>query len=265
MTCRTGRRIARLQKGTYRFFLKDGKLVYESPRSAPSDGRIYGIEATLPFAAIARLQPEHPILQLAVDGWDKRRHPSGSIQDGTMMTSDGTYTVAYPMALIAKARGDEALMLEALRQWPLANALFDGNEFWRTKDDAGVRHDRNWARGIAWQLLGLVRTLEVAKDRDDTQDLIKELQSLSRWVMHHQREDGLWGVIVTEPSLTADTSGCAGIAAALARAARQGWLDSDAHDSAVRNFSRTKDVLDGGWFSQRSFAVKQRWVRNTEK
>ncbi len=217
-------------------FLKDGKLVYESPRSAPSDGRIYGIEATLPFAAIARLYPEHPILQLAVDGWNKRRHPSGSVQDGTMMTSEGTYTVAYPMALIAKARGDEALMLDALQQCRLRTGLFDGNEFWRTKDDDGVRHDRNWTRGITWQLLGLVRTLEVAKDRDDIDDLIKELQSLSRWVMQHQREDGLWGVIVTESNLTADTSGCAGIAAALTRAARNGWLDDDARESAMRTY-----------------------------
>lgn len=221
-------------EGHLSLFLRKGKLIYESPHSAPSDGRIYGIEATLPFAAIARLHPEHPFLQLAVESWGTRRHSSGSIQDGSMMTSEGTYTVAYPMALIAKARGDEALMLDALRQCRLRTGLFDGKEFWRTRDDAGVRHDRNWARGIAWQLLGLVRTLEVAKDRDDIGDLIEYVQALSRWVMQHQREDGLWSVIITEPGLSADTSGCAGIAAALARAARQGWLDPDARDSALR-------------------------------
>lgn len=229
-------------------FLRDGKLIYESPRSAPSDGRIYGIEATLPFAAIARLYPEHPILELAVDGWNKRRRPNGSVQDGSMMTSEGTYTVAYPMALIAKSRGDEAMMLDALQQCRVRSKLFDGQEFWRTMDDDGVRHDRNWSRGIAWQMLGLVRTLEVAKDRDDIADLVKDLQSLSTWVMQHQREDGLWGVIITEPNLTADTAGCAGIAAALARAARIGWLGPEANESAVRTYQALQSHLTADGF-----------------
>lgn len=229
-------------------FLKDDKLVYESPRSSPSDGRIYGIEATLPFASIARLYPEHPVLQLAIDGWVQRRRANGSIQDGNVLTSEGTYTVAYPMALIAKARDDERLMRDALEQCRIRSKLFDGKEFWRTKDDVGARHDRNWARGIAWQLLGLVRTLEVARDRDDIDDLVLELQRLSRWVMKYQRQDGLWSVIVTEPNLTPDSSGCAGIAAALARAYRLGWLDSEARDSAMRAYRGLEPYLTADGF-----------------
>lgn len=217
-------------------FIRDGKLVYESPRSAPSDGRIYGIEATLPFAALARTEPAHPLLSLAVESWNEHRRPGGAVQDGSSLSSEGTYTVAYLMALIAQARNDEALMREALQQCRHRLALFDGAEFWRTLDENGMRHDRNWARGVAWQLLGLVRTLEVARDRPDIADLVEHLRLFSGWIMQHQRDDGLWSVIVTEPGLTADTSGSAGIAAALARAARLGWLGPEARDTALRAY-----------------------------
>jgi unsaturated rhamnogalacturonyl hydrolase len=217
-------------------FIRDGRLIYESPRSAPSDGRIYGIEATLPFAALARTDPAHPLLSLALDGWNERRRPSGAVQDGSSMSSEGTYTVAYPMALMAKARNDDALMRDALQQCRHRLALFDGADFWRTLDDNGTRHDRNWARGIAWQLLGLVRTLEVARDRSDIADLLEHLRLFSGWIMQHQRPDGLWSVIITEPGLTADTSGSAGIAAALARAAGHGWLSPEARDTALRAY-----------------------------
>jgi hypothetical protein len=229
-------------------FIRDGKLTYESPRSAPSDGRIYGIEATLPFAALARTDPANPLLQLAVDGWNARRRPSGAVQDGSSMSSEGTYTVAYPMALIAQARGDEALMRDALEQCRHRSVLFNGAEFWRTLDENGMRHDRNWARGIAWQMLGLVRMLEVARDRADIADLKEHLRLFSGWIMQHQRPDGLWSVIVTEPRLTADTSGSAGIAAALARAARSGWLGPEARDSALRAYGALNAHLTADGF-----------------
>lgn len=230
-------------------FIRDGHLVYESPRSAPSDDRVYGIEGTLPFAALARLRPADPLLELPVEAWKARRRPNGSIQDGDVMSSEGTYTIAYPMALIAKARGDEALMRDALTQCRLRQAaFFNGNEFCRTVDEAGKRGDRNWARGIAWQLLGLVRTLEVAKDRQDIDDLIAQLRALSQWTMKHQRGDGLWSVVVTETNLTPDTSGSAGIAAALAKGVRLGWLPAEAKACARRTYDGLQPHLTADGF-----------------
>ncbi len=214
-------------------FCKDSKLVYENHISAPSDGTLYGIEGCLPFAALARTNPNSPVVDLALKFWSSHRRASGSIQDGVHMSSEGTYTVAYPMALIAKARSSDTLMDDALYQCRIRQArLFDGVEFWRTYNDDGKRGNRNWARGIAWQILGLTRTLLVAKERSDIDDLVISLQRFAAWTIQWQRDDGLWSVFVDEPSLTADTAGSAGIGAALALGARQGWLNQTARIAA---------------------------------
>jgi hypothetical protein len=219
-------------------FFQDGKLVYENHVSAPSDGRIYGIEGGLPFAALARVEPQNPLLEIPLDFWPKRRRPTGSIQDGEHMSSEGSYTIAYPLALIAKARGDEKLMQDALYQCRIRQArFFDGREFFRTYNDDGKRGNRNWARGIAWQMLGLVRTLEVAKERQDIGDLFIQLQRFATWAMKLQRGDGLWSVFADEPTLTPDTAGSAGIAAALAIGVKNGWLDEQARIAAQKTLA----------------------------
>jgi unsaturated rhamnogalacturonyl hydrolase len=219
-------------------FFKDGQFIYENHLSAPSDGRIYGIEGGLPFAALAKLEPDNPLLELPLKAWEHRRRSNGSIQDGEHMSSEGAYTIAYPLALIAKARGDEAMMQDALYQCRIRQArFFDGKEFWRTYNDDGKRGNRNWARGIAWQMVGLTRTLEVAKDRRDIADLIIHLQRMADWVIKLQRDDGLWSVFADEKQLTPDTAGSAGIAAALALGAKNGWLDENAKAAAQKTLA----------------------------
>lgn len=225
-------------------FFQDDQLIYENHLSAPSDNEIYGIEGTLPFAALARVDPQHPLLELPLQAWEWRRRPTGSIQDRGHLSSEGAYTVAYPLALIAKARHSEAMMQDALYQVRFRQArFFDGHEFWRTHDDDGKRGNRNWARGIAWQMLGLVRTLEVAKDRRDIGDLVIHLQRFAAWAITHQREDGLWSVFADEPDLVPDTAGSAGIGAALALGSKHGWLDETATAAAQRTLSGLKTHL----------------------
>jgi unsaturated rhamnogalacturonyl hydrolase len=229
-------------------FFKDGNFIYENHLSAPSDGKIYGIEGGLPFAALARVEPQSSLLGLPLKSWELRRRPTGSIQDGEHMSSEGSYTIAYPLALIAKARGDEKLMQDALYQCRIRQArFFDGKEFWRTYNDDGKRGNRNWARGIAWQMVGLTRTLIVAKERQDISDLIIHLQRMAGWVIKLQREDGLWSVFADEPTLTPDTAGSAGIAAALALGAKHGWLDENARIAAEKTLTGLQQplTLDG--------------------
>ena len=226
-------------------FFKDGQLIYENHVSAPSDGKVYGIEGTLPFAALARVEPQSALLELPLKAWEARRRPTGSIQDGSHMSSEGAYTVAYPLAFIAKVRGDERMMQDALYQVRIRQArFFDGSEFWRTYDDKNAgRGNRNWARGIAWQILGLVRTLKVAKDRKDITDLIIHLQRFAAWAITLQRDDGLWSVFAKDHSLTPDTAGSAGIAAALAIGVKNGWLDDKAKAAAQKAFASLQTHL----------------------
>jgi len=121
--------------------------------------------------------------------------------------------------------------------------LFDGKMFWRTsepKDGVVQKGNRAWARGIAWQMLGFARTLRELNHRSDLADCIKSFQQLAAWVLPYQRDDGLWSVFVDQPQLTPDTSGSAGIAAALAIGAQQGWLDEDAKVAAAKTLAGLK-------------------------
>ena len=217
-------------------FIVGGELVYENIVSAVSDGRIYGIEGTLPFAALSFLEPAHPLLALPLAFWSAHQDAEHAIIDGGHTSSEGAYTVGYPLAVRGRLRGDESLQKLALTQLRTRHArLFDGKTFWRTRDAAdGKLGNRNWARGIAWQLLGAARTLRELKHRSDLAEHIASFRTLAAWTLASQRPDGLWSCFVDEPTTPPDTAGSAGIGAALALGAQQGWLDSAARAAAER-------------------------------
>ncbi|MDL1916726.1 hypothetical protein FBR00_12310, partial [Anaerolineae bacterium CFX4] len=109
----------------------------------------------------------------------------------------------------------------------------------------GTRTFVNWCRGVAWSLLGLTRTLAVIPD--PPADLIRDVQRLGAWALA-QRSGPLWPTFLGEPNTPVDTSGSAGIAAALALAARHGWLPDTARaawlpDTARAAASETLDAL----------------------
>ncbi|MCX6855703.1 MAG: glycoside hydrolase family 88 protein [Verrucomicrobia bacterium] len=236
-------------------FIIDGKLIYENATSVPSDGRLYGIEGALPYAALAKLEPSHPLLDYAVTSLLKRKDVEGSIQDGQHTSSEGAYTVGYPLAVIASQRKDAALEQVALTQLSVRQTrLFDGKMFWRTsepKDGVIKKGNRAWARGFAWQFLGYARTLRELRHRSDLAPHIAAFQAMAAWVLPYQRPDGLWSVFLDKPELTPDTSGSAGIAAALAIGAQHGWLDANMKTAAAKTLAGLKlhltpDGLLGG-------------------
>jgi unsaturated rhamnogalacturonyl hydrolase len=219
------------------WFKEDGRLIYENPRGEPVDDRSDGVESTLPFAALAWEQPDHPALEIAADFFMKEatRDPEG----GVSLSSEGTYTVGYPFAVLARVRGDSGLAEQALRQVMIRQErLFDGKVLSRTstRKDAGrfSLGNRNWCRGIAWQFLGLSRTLTALDGMIDLQPAIREAGRLAEWILPSQLPGGLWSVFVDEPRLAPDTSGSAGIAAALAICANHGWAGPEARAAARR-------------------------------
>lgn len=226
-----------------KFFI-DGKLIYENPVSVPADGRVSGIEEALPFAALAKVDPKHPAIDIAVKFFNGRKGDDGLIIDGKTTTSEGAYTIGYPLAVIGKARQDEGLIQLALAQLRIRQSrLFDGKDFWRTSSADGKKGNHNWARGIAWQLVGLARTLRELKDRKDIADIIAGFKQLADWARTLQREDGLWSVFAQDRSLTPDTAGSAGIGAALAIGVQQGWLGNESRQSAARCLEGLKKHL----------------------
>jgi rhamnogalacturonyl hydrolase YesR len=210
-------------------FLSDtGELVYEDPHSSIHDGRIYGIECTLPFATIARFYPEHRLLTLATLFWKERIARHGAVADGKTITAEGMYTVAYPMAVLARQRGNESLALAAVHELRMRRErLLVGDDLYlRFNAVTGERTFRNWSRGVAWYLLGLVRTLIVLEGQPNLSDVQEELERVAQWVVGYQSE-GLWHCYLDDSDTRPETSGSAGIAAALALGVQSGLLDPE--------------------------------------
>lgn len=221
----------------FELFKEGNRLVYITPQGKKTSDKPYGIEGFLPFGALARLQPDHPFIDTALQsahGWLK---PDGVMRHA-VMTTEGTYTVGAALAEIARARKDEELMRLAIRHTAVSQQmLFTGGACYRTRNADGGLGFRNWSRGVAWQILGVARVLAIAGPREDTRELAASFRQMADWLVSLQRDDGLWGVFVDEPALKADTAGSAGIAAALAIGARAGFLDASHCDVARRTLA----------------------------
>lgn len=198
--------------------------------------KISSIEATLPLAIIANLYPNHPILDEAESFWHSRLKAHGGITDYSI-TAEGSYTIAYPMAVLSKVLNKPDLAKMALQQLRIREKLVDsGNNYLRYYPDKNTRTYKNWARGIAWYLLGIIRTISILKDSEDISDLKDEFVRASNFALNFQKADGLWNCFIDDQSTIADTSGSAGIAAAIASGINEGFLSEDLKKHIIRTW-----------------------------
>lgn len=233
------------------FYFPNGALRYEDPRGRPADGRVYGIEATLPYAVLAKLNPLDPALSQAIESWRVRTDDEGCVKD-IPTTAEGSYTVAYPMAAIAQ-RTDEALRDAAVRQLrSRRERLCTGKDLHLRLFPDGARVYRNWARAYAWYLLGLVRTLTELGDEADTAGLWDEARRVAALALSRRNADGIWDCYLGEPETGAETCGSAGIAAALALGTEQGQFDTFREGAAaLRAWEELAGtyLTEDGWLS----------------
>lgn len=195
----------------------------ESPGSCPD----FGVEDTAPFAALARIAPEHPWVLRVIDFWRSHQGKDGCVMELGRAVAEGSYTVAYPMAVIARMHGDKALAAQAVRQLIIRrDELVTSEGIWlRAAHPGSPRSFLNWARGVAWYFLGLCATVaELQAGGFSIDGLHQEVTRSAEWVCRFQRSDGLWGGFLHEPATREDTSGSAGIAAGLAIAMRSGMV-----------------------------------------
>lgn len=247
------------------FVPSPGRLVYENPRSEPADNRVYGIEGGLPFADLARRDPASPLLDRFVAFAKARLRADGAIQDGNTLSAEGSYTIAYPLAVLADVRSDPELARVAHRQLELrAERLWHDGAIWLRRDDANRRTFRGWSRGVAWHLLGVARSIVPLRRHTDTSELEADLRRAAAWLLPLQRSDGLWPCFVEDAATPPDTSGSAGIAAALACGARNGVLARSSADAARRSLAAVQahltpdGLLDGVAQSNRGGEALQR-------
>jgi rhamnogalacturonyl hydrolase YesR len=210
----------------------EGRLHYEDLHGRPADGAFTTIEATLPLGVIVKYRPDHPVISRALEFWDSRRASGGGdVIDGRTVTAEGSYTVAYPLAAIASRLAREDLAGEAVRQTLLRRDwLAKGNDFYLRYDQrSGERSFRNWARALAWYTLGMTRTWIELKQSDYAElpgvgELEAGIRRIAEVALSRRQPNGLWSCFTDEPDTGIDTSGSAGIAAALALGANYGLL-----------------------------------------
>jgi len=212
-------------------FLDDSKgIIFENPMTEPMDGRFNSIEDFLPFAAIASHYPEHPSVQMAVDYCLSRMKPDGLIASGDHVTTEGCYTLAYPLAQIAILRNDRKLADIALNQLVHRIRLLSTDDSVYQRNDIGKGTGfKNWGRGITWYVLGMAKTIHLIGNSSfadlPQMELVKiEFVRAMKWVYQFQNENGMWCSFVDKPETMPDTTVTAGIASAIAWGVQQKLL-----------------------------------------
>ena len=223
-------------------------IIFENPHTRPLDGTFNSIEDFLPFAAIVNLYPDHPSVQQAVDFCRAHRNPPGIIMAGKHLTTEGCYTVAYPLAAIAQVRQDPELAQLALDQLRYRTQyLTDGSAIYQRATLAGEQAYHNWGRGVAWYLLGTIKTLAILKESFGELDGAAEAQRVwvaaAQMVKSHRNAQGLWYGYLDESATEVDTSASAGIAAAMAWGARLGITPKENIRAARTTYRALHDYL----------------------
>lgn len=236
-----------------RFFDSAGSFVGENIWGKPSGGELLSVENQGCFAALALLDASHPGIDQVLKFWFSHKDPvTGQICDGGT-AAESSYSVAYPLMVIGVERGRADWRCLALQQLRINQEALVGpdGEIWLRRDKAGNRTFRGWARGVCWYLLGLARTLRAAPRDERDPALISELQRALCWILKHRRSDGLWSNFVEDHSIAVDTSGSAGIAAALQIAINEKFFDSADEDftgvtaSALESFISADGCMRG--------------------
>ncbi|GIW24563.1 glycoside hydrolase family 88 protein [Meiothermus sp.] len=195
------------------------------------------LESFAPVAALAYLQQVEPTLERA----QLLRALGGQMletarQGRDFLTTEGCFTLAFPLAACATVLHEpawwEVAWQACARRWDF---LYRGECVIQRAYHDGRRYMVNWARGIAWLVLGTAQTaLQLPPDHPGRAELASRLAGIAHLLLQSQRPDGLWSVFTDRPDLPVETSGSAGIAAGLALAVQAGWLGTGALQAALR-------------------------------
>jgi unsaturated rhamnogalacturonyl hydrolase len=202
-------------------FWHDGGLDFDST-SGRHGTSFPNIEYTLPAAIMERVLGPGPG-DAAIAFWEQRLRPDGLVQDGDL-TTEGAFTIAWPMADLAASRADDRLRDRAIDQLRGRFRLLIADGCIHQRGNSTDRHLPDWARGVAWLLLGTVRTLATMPADQRPADVLADLREQCQRVAGLQDGTGLWSNFLGSPH-PVDCSGSAGIAAAFALGVGAGLLE----------------------------------------
>jgi len=221
-------------------FFGQNRLTYANLNNRKAVGIINTVESILPFAILAQTNPAHPLLQTAIQFCEKHANAEGVIADGTgtdrTVKTEEAYTVSYPLAVLAKTlnRPDLARLAIKTLQARVAVLDKDGRIHQRGSEQGTNPVFENWSRGVVWYLFGLVKTLTHLPDSPEVQSLKQTLQKAVTNVLAYQRPNGLWYCFMHQPETGYETSGTAGIAAALTYGVQHQLLPTSVLDAVEK-------------------------------
>ncbi len=225
------------------YFDDNQDLHYENSHNVPRDNRIDGIESTIPYATLTRVNPDHKMLKNVISGLEGETRENGMITGSLTLTAEGCYTVAYPLAVIGKAWNDASLMQKAIDQLKHRFVLIeDGSLYLRYYTDRDEYTFRNWARGAAWTLLGFARTIVELKDDIQDEEVQAKFKEGIDIALSMQQENGLWNGFMHMDNAP-DTSGSSGISAAIMTGINNGLLPESYRAHAERCWTALQDYL----------------------
>lgn len=235
----------------FNLYCPEGVLDYEGPMERPWRDALYGVEAPLPLGPLALVKPDHPALAalprfVAAHAAEDGLITDGVITDGKsrMVKTEECYTVAYPLAALGKATGDARWPALAIRQLQSRQQMLATSDaIFQRREPGKEPVYRNWARGVAWYLLGLARTLPLLPATEETAQLRKAFVEAAQMAVRRQAANGCWNCFLDESSTGIETSGSAGIAAALASGARTGLLPPAMREPAARAWTGLKTYI----------------------
>ncbi|WP_198342300.1 glycoside hydrolase family 88 protein [Pedobacter psychrophilus] len=230
------------------YFTKDG-FNYTGLYNTPIANTVMNVETVLPFALYAQYHPQHPSLNEVIAFCKNHTDKNGVTSDDPqsnfpIIKTEECYTVSYPLAVIGNQRKDNQLINLAVKNLlARSSALADSTGIYQRTDGNGGRIYKNWSRGVAWYLLGYIRSYEQLKNHQDADLLKKEIIRAAKYVIQFQQKNGMWYCFLHEPETGLETSGTAGIAAALKYGYQIGVLDATAKSASDKATKALKDYL----------------------
>jgi unsaturated rhamnogalacturonyl hydrolase len=220
-------------------YFAQNSLVYCNLNNIKAVELIHTVESILPFAILAQTNPTHPLLKTAIEFCEAHANSEGVIADGTgnnrMVKTEECYTVSYPLAVLAKTLNRPDLAQLAIKTLQSRISVLEkGNSIYQRGTEQGDLFFENWSRGVAWFLLGLAKTLVHLPESAEKESLKISFQKSVEKVVDYQQSNGLWYNFFHQPETGFETSGTAGIAAALMYGFQYGLLNEKAKNIAIK-------------------------------
>ncbi len=203
------------------------------------------VENTSCVAQLAFWQPKHPEIANVLAFWQSRKNGKGEIIDHRQTAAEGNYTVAWPLAVIAKQLNRPELAEEAIAQLRVrkAHLVDEKGAIWLRHREGGtpLRTYKLWSRGITWYFLGMAKTMDLLPQPPP--DLIAEYQRTANYLRTLQDAEGMWHVFAEELETIPESSGTAGIATAMAIGIRRGWIGEEFRPVALKSLAALRSRL----------------------